>query len=52
MSKSQITKRNHYVPRFHLRNFVNDDEILWVFDKDSGASRPQKPWNTVSFRQA
>jgi hypothetical protein len=29
-------KHHHYVPRFYLRRFVNENHQLWVFDKSSG----------------
>lgn len=29
----KLTKKQHYVPRFYLRNFTSDDNRLWVFDR-------------------
>ena len=28
-----MTKKQHYVPQFYLRNFTSDDNKLWVFDR-------------------
>lgn len=28
-----LTKKQHYVPQFYLRNFTSDDNKLWVFDR-------------------
>jgi hypothetical protein len=40
------TKRNHYVPQFLQEYFVDDDGNLWVYDKDGGDPRRQKPIDT------
>ena len=29
-----MTKKQHYVPQFYLRNFTSDDNKLWVFDRE------------------
>ena len=29
----KLTKKQHYVPQFYLRNFTSDDNKLWVFDR-------------------
>ncbi len=31
--EEQITKNQHYVPKFYLRNFLNANETLWVYCK-------------------
>ena len=28
-----MTKKQHYVPQFYLRNFTSNDNKLWVFDR-------------------
>ena len=28
-----MTKKQHYVPQFYLKNFTSDDNKLWVFDR-------------------
>ncbi len=28
-----MTKKQHYVPQFYLRNFTSEDNKLWVFDR-------------------
>ena len=30
----KLTKKQHYVPQFYLRNFTSDDNKLWVFDRE------------------
>ena len=30
--KENMTKTQHYVPRFYLQNFTDDDGYLWVYD--------------------
>ena len=32
--------KNHYVPNFILRNFANNDGVLWVMDKETGGCWP------------
>jgi len=40
MSSDERVRRQHYVPRMYLRNFVFDKEHerIWVFKKDNGTS--------------
>ena len=40
-----VTRRNHFVPRFYLEYFTAKDkgDVVWVYDKEGGAPRPQKP---------
>lgn len=33
-------KLHHYVPRFYLKNFLNNKSRLWVFDKTTGKTFP------------
>ena len=45
--KMEIAKRNHYLPRFYLKNFVFDaDGIFWVYYKGTEHPKPQTPINT------
>lgn len=30
-----MTKKQHYVPQFYLRNFTLGDNKLWVFDREN-----------------
>lgn len=39
----QRTKKQHYVPRFYLRYFVDQDDNLWVYDKVTGDVRISSP---------
>jgi len=36
------TKKEHYVPRCYLKNFVLDNDRINVFDKFKTQIRPQK----------
>lgn len=31
--KNEMTRRQHYVPQFYLRNFTNDTKKFWVYDR-------------------
>ena len=35
-------RRHHYVPRFHLNRFV-DEDVLFVYDLHEGTSRKSRP---------
>jgi hypothetical protein len=43
-----IAKRNHYLPKFYLSSFAQNNEsgILWVYYKGKKIPRPQTPINT------
>jgi len=43
-----VAKRNHFVPGFYLEYFTAKDkgDVVWVYDKEGGAPRPQKPVDT------
>ncbi len=38
-----MTKKQHYVPQFYLRNFTSDDNKLWVYDRVKGEYYFQAP---------
>ena len=40
-------KRHHYVPRFYLKNFVNDKGYLWVYDRQEDTYSEQRPEHTA-----
>ena len=40
-------RRHHYLPRFYLENFVNDNGFLSVFDREKNEYRFQQPVNTA-----
>ena len=44
----KTTIRNHYLPQFYLRSFVNceKDKTFWVYYKDKKAPIQQTPINT------
>jgi hypothetical protein len=47
-----MVKNQHYVPRFYLRKFQNEQDKFWVFHKDSGKaflSNPQSIANENFF---
>ena len=47
-----MVKNQHYVPKFYLRKFQNDQAKFWVFNKDSGKaflSNPQSIANENFF---
>ncbi len=37
---SDKVKKQHFVPQFLLRNFADDNEKLWIYDKSTGRSFP------------
>ena len=43
-----VTKRNHYLPKFYLQNFVHNtkDGTFWVYYKGDKYPKPQTPINT------
>jgi hypothetical protein len=43
----QPSIRNHYLPQFYLKSFLNkDSSIFWVYHKDKNKPIPQTPINT------
>lgn len=36
------TKKEHYVPRCYLKNFIGENDRIQVFDKYKMQTRPQK----------
>ncbi len=40
------TKKQHFVPRFYLRTFIDKDGQLWTHDSDQDALRQTTPENT------
>ena len=36
MGKQKITKRQHYVPQFYLKNWCNNENKLWCYDTKIG----------------
>jgi len=40
------TKRQHFVPRFYLNNFCNEDGYIWTHDSRQGEARRSTPENT------
>ncbi|MHB1308733.1 MAG: DUF4238 domain-containing protein [Limisphaerales bacterium] len=45
-----ITKQQHYVPQFYLRNFCNSEGKLYVYDKQEDISYPTSPRNAGGER--
>ena len=41
------TKKQHFVPRFYLNNFVNDGGTLWTHDSQKNTLRQTTPENTA-----
>lgn len=41
---------HHYVPQFHLRRFVGQDRLLWVYDKDNDRVFSANPKNLAGER--
>jgi len=41
-------KRQHVIPRLHLKNFVADNPkgLVWTYDAVEGTARPATPENT------
>lgn len=53
MSKQQISRRHHYVPKFYLAGFTpsaTPEDYLWIFDKKTRKSWKSKPQN-VAFER-
>jgi len=49
MSKPRVrAKKQHYVPRLHLKHFVGCQPkgMLWTYDMERGIARPSKPMET------
>jgi hypothetical protein len=42
-----IPKRHHYLPQFYLKNFTDDNGLLWVFDREKNEYRQQLPKDTA-----
>ncbi|ARR12889.1 hypothetical protein B7L66_12170 [Xanthomonas citri pv. citri] len=40
-------KRQHFLPRFYLKGFTRDDQLLSVYDRTTGEVRRQSPDNTA-----
>ncbi|MGV7188218.1 DUF4238 domain-containing protein [Xanthomonas axonopodis] len=40
-------KRQHFLPRFYLKGFTGDDQLLSVYDRTTGQVRRQSPDNTA-----
>ena len=40
-----VPKFQHYVPRFYLARFVDQEGFIWVFDKTQGRTFRVKPEN-------
>ena len=38
-TKSREPRKHHYVPVFYQKNFTNDSELLWVYDRGLRALR-------------
>ena len=43
---SNDPKRHHYIPQFLLKNFLDDSDRFWVFDKKKGKLHQGTPRNT------
>jgi len=44
---AQRVKKQHFVPRFYLANFCNEDGYLWTHDSRRGKARRTTPDNTA-----
>ena len=42
-------KRHHYIPRFLLRNFLDEDGQLWIYDKGQGKIYRASPKNAFTI---
>lgn len=40
-------KRHHYVPRCYLKNFADEQEMIWTFDRKTGEYRQQSIADTA-----
>lgn len=40
-------KRHHYLSKSYLEGFTNDENLLWVYDRDQNEYRKQSPLNTA-----
>lgn len=38
----QVSRRHHYVPQFLIKNFADEDGLLYVFDKQTGRIAKQR----------
>lgn len=50
LSKPQIKRNHHYIPRFHLAGFTRDGKIdspFWVFDSNTGNQWESNPNRTA-----
>ena len=45
------TKRNHFVPKFYLKNFVDKNEFIYFFDKKTKEFRSTKALSSVAFKE-
>lgn len=45
----QRSKRQHYVPRLHLRRFISNQpkNMVWTYDKERGTARPSRVEETA-----
>jgi len=41
--KSKAPRKHHYVPVFYQRNFTNDADLLWVYDRQRGTYKELHP---------
>ena len=43
-----MTKNQHYVPRFYLRNFADKNGYLWAYDTQNDCIKKVKPESICS----
>ncbi|PSL31712.1 DUF4238 domain-containing protein [Chitinophaga ginsengisoli] len=45
---NQLVQNQHYVPRFYLKNFLNAEKKIWVFDKSTQRTFLSSPQNIAN----
>ena len=42
--------RQHYIPRVYLKNFTNENNQIWIYDKLERTVKPSSPRNTTVIK--
>lgn len=48
--KTSDPRKHHYVPAFYQRNFTNENELLWVYDRVRGSHKELHP-SCICFKR-